>query len=292
MDTVIDKVLDKKFDERFATLKELFLAYRNSERCLPAFNVNDNYDLRAVVESASELDTNVMVMTYPPVVELNSPEVCRALVDGIKKTAKHNVYLHLDHSTSVDMCKHAIDVGYDSVMFDGSQLPIEENIAKTKEVVDYAASANVVVEAEIGKIMGRDVIVNSPDDFLASVEDVVNLYETTKADIIAVGIGTAHGFTPEEPKIYFDRLKEISLAIPAPLVLHGGTGIPDADIQKSITMGIAKINIGTIVHSTYMKFAKQEIDKAGAGAYPPFIMKEVLPEIKKVVADRLKAVNV
>lgn len=290
MDAAI-KSPTKKFDEQFATLKDLFKAYRATQRCLPSFNVNDNYDMKAVIEAANAVNTNVMVMTYPPVVELNSAATMKGLADGMRKNANNAVYLHLDHSTSIDMCKQAIDEGYDSVMIDGSHLPIEQNIAATKEVVDYAASANVLVEAEVGRIMGRDVVANTPDDFLASVADVKRLYESTGADIIAVGIGTAHGFTPEEPKIYFDRLKEISEAIPAPLVLHGGTGIPDADIRHSMTMGISKINIGTIVHTTYMRHALEHIKAAGDGAYPPYVMKEVLPEIIKVVIDRLNAVN-
>jgi len=265
--------------------------YRKTKRCLPAFNVNDSYDLKAVVEAAAEMDTHVMVMTYPPVAELNTPEVFRSLVDGFKKLFKNNIYLHLDHSTSVALCKRAIDAGYDSVMIDGSQVSLEENIKMTKEVVNYAKPKGVIVEAEIGKIMGRGVVVKSDRDFLASVDDVKKLYKETNVDIVAVGIGTAHGFTPTVPKIHFDRLQEIADAIPAPLVLHGGTGIPDTDIQKSIYMGMSKINIGTIVHTTYMKHALKEILKSGDDAYPPFVMKEVLPKIKEVVIGRLRAVN-
>jgi ketose-bisphosphate aldolase len=291
MDTVISNKAKNSFNTKYESLKELFLDYRLKQQCLASFNVNDSYDLKAVVEAANDMDTHVMVMTYPPVAELNTPEVFRSLVDGFKKIAKNDIFLHLDHSTSVELCKRAIDAGYDSVMIDGSQVSLEENIKMTKEVVDYAKPRGVIVEAEIGKIMGRGVVVKSDDDFLASVADVKKLYEATGVDLVAVGIGTAHGFTPTTPKIHFDRLAEIAEAIPAPLVLHGGTGIADADIQKGIRMGMSKINIGTIVHTTYMKYALQEIQKAGADAYPPFIMKAVLPEIKKVVIDRLKAVN-
>ncbi|GAB1856422.1 tagatose-bisphosphate aldolase subunit GatY [Flavobacteriaceae bacterium MHTCC 0001] len=291
MGTVINTKEKVLYNQNYNTLKDLFIDYRATQRCLPAFNVNDNYDLKAVVDTAEEMQTNIMVMTYPPVIELNSAQVFRALVDGFKKVSKTNIFLHLDHSTNVDLCKQAIDSGYDSVMIDGSQLSLKENIKITKAVVDYASSSGVVVEAEIGKIMGRGVEVKCDDDFLANVEEVKQLYEATGVDIVAVGIGTAHGFTPTEPKIHFDRLNEIATVIPIPLVLHGGTGIPDADIQKAITMGMSKINIGTIVHTTYMKSALSEIQKAGEDAYPPYIMKEVLPKIKEVVKDRLRAVN-
>ena len=281
----------KMYNAPYANLCDLFKGYRSNRQCLAAFNVNDNYDLKAVVESAEERDSHVMVMTYPPVAYLNTPEVFRSLVDGFKKLSTHNIFLHLDHSTDVELCKRAIDAGYDSVMFDGSSLSLEENISRTKEVVNYAHASDVVVEAEIGKIMGRGVEVKRDDDYLARVEDVKRLYESTGVDIVAVGIGTAHGFTPTEPKIRFDRLEEIAAAIPAPLVLHGGTGIPDTDIQRSIGMGISKINIGTIVHSTYMKHTLEEIQLAGDAAYPPFVMEKVLPKIKEVVKDRLRVVN-
>ncbi len=139
--------------------------------------------------------------------------------------------------------------------------------------------------------MGRDVVVKSEDDYLASVADVVSLYQEAGPDIMAVGIGTAHGFTTSAPKIHFKRLQEIANAVACPLVLHGGTGIADEDIQKAIKMGIAKINIGTIVHSTYMRETHKEISKDIANAYPPLIMQEVLPRVQAVVLDRLKAVN-
>lgn len=272
-------------------LTPLVQSYRQQQRCLAGFNINDIYDLHAVALAANELDLPFMAMTYPPVAELNGTYLCRKMVDGFAQIANNDIFLHLDHSTSVDLCKRAIDDGYDSVMIDGSHGSLKDNIAMTKEVVAYARSAGVSVEAEIGKIMGRDVVVKSEDDYLASVADVKALYEEAGPDLVAVGIGTAHGFTPSTPKIHFNRLQEIANAIPAPLVLHGGTGIADEDIQRAIKMGIAKINIGTIVHSTYMREAHKEIDADIASAYPPVVMKSVIPRVQAVVLDRLKAVN-
>lgn len=272
-------------------LTELLNQYRKQGRCLAGFNINDIYDLHAVALAANELDLPFMAMTYPPVAELNSTYLCRKMVDGFERIANNKIYLHLDHSTSVDLCKQAIDDGYDSVMIDGSHSDLKTNIAMTREVVEYARSAGVTVEAEIGKIMGRGVEAKSEKDFLASVADVVALCEEANPDIVAIGIGTAHGFTPTTPKIHFDRLQEIAAAVSHPLVLHGGTGIADEDIQKAITMGIAKINIGTIVHTTYMKEAHVEISKDVSSAYPPFIMKDVIPRVQDIVKDRLLAVN-
>ncbi len=272
-------------------LKQLVKDYRAQQKCLIGFNVNDIYDLKAVALAAEDANCPVMAMTYPPVVDLNSSYLCKKMVEGIQPYTKQPIYLHLDHSVSVDMCKQAIDDGYDSVMIDGSQKSLKENIAMTKEVVRYAESAGVLVEAEVGKIMGRDVIVKCDDDFLASVADVKAIVEEANPHNMAVGIGTAHGFTPTTPKIHFNRLGEIADAVDVPLVLHGGTGIADEDIQKAITMGVAKLNVGTIVHTTYMKELYNEIGKDLGGAYPPYLMKDVIPRIKEVVLSRLDAVN-
>ncbi len=281
----------ENYAQQYFSLNELLVDYRKTGKCLASFNVNDIYDMIAMVEAANEMDTHLMVMTYPPVAELISPEVFRGMVDGIKHKVKNNIYLHLDHSTSVELCKRSIDAGYDAVMFDGSALSLEENIRLTREVVEYAHARGVVVEAEIGKILGRGTEAKSDDDFLANVDDVKRLWKESGADMLAVGIGTAHGFTPTAPKIHFDRLKEIADVVSAPLVLHGGTGIPDEDIQRGIDLGISKINIGTIVHTTYMQETGKEITKAGMSAYPAFVMKEVIPRIREVVKDRLSAVN-
>ncbi|TNJ45422.1 class II fructose-bisphosphate aldolase [Tamlana fucoidanivorans] len=272
-------------------LIELVKTYRNEQKCLIGFNINDIYDLKAIALAADEALSPVMAMTYPPVVELNSSFLCKKMVEGIQANTKQPIYLHLDHSTSITMCKQAIDDGYDSVMIDGSQRSLKENIAMTKEVVKYAESAGVMVEAEIGKIMGRDVVVKSDKDFLASVNDVKAIVEEAQPHILAVGIGTAHGFTPKAPKIHFDRLAEIADAVAVPLVLHGGTGIPDEDIQKSIQMGVAKLNVGTMIHTTYMKSLYNEMRKDIDSAYPPYLLKTVIPEIKDVALNRLNAVN-
>ena len=276
--------------ENLSPLKALLNDYRAQQKCIIGFNVNDIYDLQAVVLAANEAGQPVMAMTYPPVVALNTTFLCRKMVDGLLPIANNPIYLHLDHSESVDLCKRAIDDGYDSVMIDGSQKTLKENIAMTKAVVQYAASTGVVVEAEIGKIMGRDVVVNNDRDFLATVADAKAIAEEAGPDILAIGIGTAHGFTPKAPKIHFDRLQDIAQAVPIPLVLHGGTGIPDEDIRKAIEMGIAKLNVGTALHTTYMKHAHACIGEDLQGAYPPLIMQRVIPEIKNIALSRLNAV--
>ena len=129
------------------------------------------------------------------------------MVEGILPYTKQPIYLHLYHSVSIDMCKKAIDDGYDSIMIDGSQKSLNENTAMTKEVVRCAEFTGVLVEAEIGRIMGRGVVIKSDDDFSASVADVQAIVEEANPHIMAVGIGTTHGFTPTTPKIHFNKIR-------------------------------------------------------------------------------------
>ena len=147
----------------------------------------------------------------------------------------------------------AIDNNYPSVMIDASKYSLEENIGMVKKVVEYARPKGVHVEAELGKIKGKGIEGDfKGGDFLINVEEAITLVKETGVDSLAVGIGTAHGFYEGKPEINFKRLAEVNAAVNIPLVLHGGTGIPEEDIRKAIKNGINKVNVGTIIHCTYM----------------------------------------
>ncbi|MGR5095427.1 class II fructose-bisphosphate aldolase [Vibrio maritimus] len=262
-------------------LSELITEYYKTGKCLIGFNFNDIWDGQAICSVAEENNQPVMLMAYTAVIDALGVELVVSMVAGLRKRHKVPIYLHLDHCGDIQQVLDAVDAGFDSVMYDGSHLSLEENIANTKKVVDYAHSKGVIVEAELGKIRGRGFDEN--DDFLAAVADVKALREQTGVDMIAVGIGTAHGHYQGEPEIHFDRLEEIYQAVDVPLVLHGGTGISGEDIRRSITMGIAKINVGTAIHTAYMQTLGKEIALDGLAAYPPVTMQKVLPEIAQEV---------
>jgi len=197
--------------------------------------------------------------------------------------------LHLDHSMSVEQCKKSIDCGYPSVMFDGSKQPLEENIRLTKEVVDYAHARDAFVEAETGKIRGRSIEGEYVDGaFLTEVEDAIELTEATGADSLAVGIGTAHGFYKGKPEINFERLAEVNEAVSVPLVLHGGTGVSEEDIRKAIKHGINKVNVGTVIYTTYMNGMRRELIRRGEDQLVVDVVKPVLEELKAIVRGWIK----
>jgi ketose-bisphosphate aldolase len=271
-------------------LKEMLKKANKGGYAIPAFNFNDVWDLTAVVEAAEEERAPVIVMAFHRVLTTLHPEVCGAMGIGAIKMASVPVALHLDHSEDVGLCKLAVDNGFSAVMIDGSKLPLEENIAKVRDVVEYAHARGSIVEAELGKIKGKDFEGTfGGGDFLVQVDDAVKLVNETGVDMLAVGIGTAHGFYEGKPEINFKRLEEVNKAVDIPLVLHGGTGIPEEDIHRAIKLGISKVNIGTILRHTYITTLKEEFDRYKPGSHILDIMKAAREKIKAQARICIKA---
>src|SRR5690625_5291677 len=157
------------------------------------------------------------------------------------------VAIHLDHGSSFAKCAEAIHAGFSSVMYDGSHLPLEENIANTKKVVELAHIHGVSVEAELGRIGGEedDLVVDDAEAMYAIPSECDQLVRETKVDCFAPALGSVHGPYKGEPKLGFEQMEEIMHLTGVPLVLHGGTGIPLKDIQRAISLGTAKINVNT-----------------------------------------------
>ena len=266
------------------TLHELLMKADEGGYAIPSFNYSDIWDFLAIVEAAEEENAPVMIASNPLVVTDISVEICGAIGRAAMEKAKTPLVHHLDHSFSVDMCKAAIDNGYPSVMIDASKYDLDENIAKVKEVVDYAHARNVHVEGEIGKIKGKGIEGDfKGGDFLVQVSDAVELVKATGVDSLAVGIGTAHGFYQGKPEINFERLKEVNKAVDIPLVLLGGTGIPEQDVKLAIKNGINKVNVGTLIHCTYMNSMREELNRLGENPYTLDVIKPVKEKIKAAV---------
>ena len=157
------------------------------------------------------------------------------------------IALHLDHGSSFEVAMQCIRGGFSSVMFDGSHYPFEENVRLTKEVVKAAHAMGVSVEGELGTIGGveDDLSVDEADAKLATPEEAIRYYEETGVDCLAIAVGTAHGMYAGEPNIRFDIIEAVTKEIPVPIVLHGGSGVPDEMIRKAITAGAGKINVNT-----------------------------------------------
>ena len=233
-----------------------------------SFNYADLWTALGILRAAERERAPVILQMVPPVVK----NVGVGYLSGIGKAAAEYasvpVVHHLDHSTSPAICFKAIDAGYNSVMIDASSETLEENIRITKNVVRYAHEKGVFVEGEIGKIRGRGwqgIAFKEGEEFLTRVEDAVTYVQNTNVDALAIGIGNAHGFYTQEPKLNIQRLAEINAAVDTKLVLHGGTGIPEEAVRDAIRNGINKINVGTVILHSYLDALKgtfQNLDKS------------------------------
>lgn len=254
---------------------------------VPAFNYSDIWDLQAIVEAAEEEKAVIMLSANPLVMEAFGPKMNAAIGQVVMEEAKIPVLQHLDHSFTEELCLEAIDCGFRSVMMDASKYPLEENITMVKHVVDYAHARGIIVEAELGKIRGKGIEgdFKEGEDFLVDPRECRELVERSGADSLAVGIGNAHGFYKGKPDLNFKRLKEVNDIVDVPLVLHGGTGIPAQDIRRAIEGGINKVNVGTIIHSTYMNAMRAELDSLPENPYTLDVIKPVKEKIKAVVKE-------
>ncbi|MFW7433283.1 class II fructose-bisphosphate aldolase [Vagococcus carniphilus] len=227
--------------------KELYKIAEEKNFAIPATNFIDLDSARTYVETAEKLKKPLILAFAESHMGLISLEEAALIGKYLAEKSKMPVVLHLDHGETEKVIKKAIELGFSSVMIDASRDSIEENIRKTKSIVEYAHSKNVVVEAEIGHV-GSGVNYETPeetDSIYTEVEDAIRFVEETNVDSLAVSIGTAHGFYKGTPKINFERLAEIHEAVSVPLVLHGGSSSGDENLEKCATSGISKINIFT-----------------------------------------------
>lgn len=232
------------------SMKEMLIKAKKEGYAVGQFNINNLEFTQAILKAAEEEKSPVILGVsegaarymdgFYPVVQL-----VKALMTEYEITVP--VAIHLDHGSSFEKCMQAIRAGFTSVMIDGSHLPLEENIALTKKVVDAAHAVGVSVEAELGRIGGQedDIDVTDAEAMYAIPAECKELVEKTGVDCLAPALGSVHGPYKGKPKLGFKQMEEINELIDVPLVLHGGTGIPLEDIQKAIKLGHAKINVNT-----------------------------------------------
>lgn len=256
---------------------------------IPAFNFSDIWDLQAIVEAAEEEDAVIMLAANPLVIDAFGVDTCAAMGLNAAKKSGAPVLLHQDHSFQAQSCLAALESGFKSVMMDASKYELDENISIVRSVVEAAHACGAVVEAEIGRIRGKGIEGDfTGGDFLADPEASVALVRESGCDSLAVGIGNAHGFYQGKPELNFERLKEINRLVDVPLVLHGGTGIPAEDIRQAIEGGINKINVGTIIHCTYMNALRDELNSLPVNPYTLDVMPPVKEKIKAVVKEWIR----
>ena len=253
-----------------------------------AFNCLSLENVIGVINAAEKLNSPVILQLaevqfpYSPM-ELMAPMFLKAAHES-----KVPVAVHLDHGQSFENCKKAIDAGFTSVMIDGSHHPIDENIKMTKEVVEYAHAHGASVEAEVGTVGGNEDGVIGGIKY-ADCGECVKLVKEAGVDALAPALGSVHGPYQGEPVLGFVEMKEIQEATNMPLVLHGGTGIPDEKIQKAISCGTCKINVNTECQLAFNKLLREWIaDPKNEKQYDPRkILGPATKGIKAAVTEKM-----
>lgn len=256
-------------------MKNMLKKAKKEKYAVPHLNINNLEWSKYILEECQELNSPVILGVSEGAAKyMGGYNVISGMVNGLLKDLNITipVALHLDHGSSFETCKKAIDAGFSSVMIDGSKLNLEDNIKVTKEVIAYAESKNVSVEAEIGCIGGSEDGVSN-EILHAKTEDCVKIVNETNLCTLAPALGSVHGIYKGEPNLNFERMKEISEKTNLPLVLHGGTGIPDDKIKMAISCGISKINVNT------------ELQLAWHGALKNFVLNNDAYDPRKVIGS-------
>ncbi|MFH5833676.1 ketose-bisphosphate aldolase [Halalkalibaculum sp. DA384] len=269
-------------------LQDKFKELHKKNRALLAVNFYNFETLSAILRAAASLQQPIILQTTKRTIEYLGLEVTTSLARAATQQYGVEAWLHLDHAQDIDLIKRALDAGYDSVMIDASEQPIEENRKLSRQVVEMARPYGANVEAELGYIakLGQskeEVAFTQPGEAKTFVE-------ATGIDALAVAIGSAHGFYDREPELDIDLLANIHKATPAALVLHGGSGIPDKQIQEAVQNGIRKINLATEVKNGFMNTLREELPKSDEidlrKVFPPAIA-----HVEQLLKNKIEMLN-
>lgn len=230
------------------SMKEMMIQGKKQGYAIGQFNLNNLEYTQAILQAAEEEKSPVILGVSEGAARyMGGFKTVVMMVKGLMEDYGTTVpvAIHLDHGSSFEKCKEAIEAGFTSVMIDASSKPLEENIETTKKVVEFAKQHNVSVEAELGVVGGQEDDVVADGVIYADPAECKELVEKTGIDCLAPALGSVHGPYKGEPNLGFEEMEEISKQGDIPLVLHGGTGIPLKDIQRSISLGTSKINVNT-----------------------------------------------
>lgn len=279
------------------SMKEMLADAKEKKYAIPAFDVSNYEMMRAVLEVCEEERSPALLMGLEGDLTGKGMKLIPAMVKSASEFFNIPVCFHLDHARDFDFIRTAVEAGFSSVMYDGSTLPFEENLTKTKEVVDFAHEHGLTVEAELGHV--GDAMVgdenatttgdDDPEDTLTDPKEAYAFVGRTKVDALAIAIGTSHGVYKKTPTLRIDRLQEIAKECKIPFVLHGGSGTPDEQMQKAIKNGICKINIYSDVVTGLNMGLKNKLNSIqNPATWPMFVFEEARKLMKETVRNKIR----
>ena len=278
------------------SMKEMLADAKAKHYAIPAFDVSNYEMMRAVLETCEEERSPALLMALGVDLGGRGLPLLSSMIKSASDYYNIPVCLHLDHATDISAIRAALDAGFSSVMYDGSVLPFDENAEMTRKVVEIAHSYGATVEAELGHVGNamvgneNDAVKNEdPEDTLTVPEEVVRFREITDVDALAIAIGTAHGVYLKTPTLRIDRLDEITAVSDLPLVLHGGSGTPDDQMQAAIQHGITKINIFSDVVGAMNLGLKNKLNTMeNPSTWPAFVFEEARERMKEAVRTKIR----
>lgn len=272
----------------FISPRELFEQAGTKEVAIGAFNTNNLEVTQAIITAAETINVPIIIQTTPKAIDYAGLDELFAIVKIAIDGSKVPVTIHLDHATEIEVVKKCLDKGYKSVMFDGSKLPFEENVAETKKVVDLAHRYDAFVEGEIGRISkGEEGVKNGGGEF-TNPDEAENFVRLTGVNSLAISIGNIHG-APEGEKLNIELLKSINQKVKIPLVLHGASGLSRRDLKQAIANGIRKINIDTQIRRAFKKSLEENVDDPDKDIRD--FLSDAKEDIETVIIKYLKIFN-
>ena len=272
----------------FVTSEKMLLDAQKGGYAVGAFNVENMEMVMAVIAAAEELRAPLMLQTTPSTVKYAGLDLYLANVKTAAERASVPVCMHLDHGDSFDLAMRALRTGYSSIMIDGSHSVFEENIAVTKAVVDACRPSGIPVEAELGKVGGKEDDLDGGNGGYTDPQEAKEFAERTGISSLAVAIGTAHGVYKGEPKLDLDRLAEIRKVVSVPLVLHGASGLSEEAVVESIRRGFGKVNFATELRIAYTDGVKEFLAANPDAFDPKKYGKVAMEHVKEIVKLRMK----
>lgn len=268
--------------------KQLLSDAQKGGYAVGAFNVENMEMVQAVLAAAEELQSPVIMQTTPSTVKYAGLDYYLANVRTAAERASVPVVMHLDHGSSFELAMQALRTGYTSIMIDGSHDPFDENVAVTKSVVDACHPSGVPVEAELGKVGGKeDDLEGGEGNPYTDPQEAKAFVEATGVDSLAVAIGTAHGVYKGTPKLDVNRLSEIREVVSIPLVLHGTSGVPDDAVIECIRRGICKVNYATDLRIAFTKGVTDYLKENPDAIDPKKYNARGREEVKKYVMSKM-----
>ncbi len=269
------------------TLKEILAGTREGHYAVAGFNFNGFEDAQGIIDGAVAQNAPVILMASMGAVKYIGLKPLAGMIKGMAESVSIPVCLHLDHATDYELIKEAIRCGFTSVMVDASAKDYETNIKESRAIVEFAKEYGCSVEAELGKVGGKEdnIVVSDASAAFTDPADVPRFVKETGIDALAVAIGTVHGFYKSEPKLDFERLEKILALTDCPLVLHGGSGVPVEDFKKCVKMGMSKINVGTELKYTFSNAVRKAVSENPESEIDP---RKYVGSVKTACAEVVK----